>query len=63
MKNIAISALFAKASGADLKHKIEMRADRDEPAPILIAATYDIGGGKSCTNTAVEAAVGEVSKA
>jgi len=61
MKNIAISALFAKASGATLKHKMEMLADRAAPAPILIAASYDIGGGKYCSDTAVEAAVGAVS--
>jgi len=60
MKNIAISALFAKASGAALKHKMEMLADRAAPAPILIAASYDIGGGKACSDAGVEAAVGAV---
>lgn len=59
MKNLLATYLVAKASAAESAEKIKMmmRADNAEPAPILIAATYDIGGTKTCVNTAVTSAV------
>jgi len=57
MKNLLATYLVAKASAAEADHKMEMRADKAAPLPILIAATYDLGDGKTCVNTAVSAAV------